>query len=133
MVTLPDNGVTNRIFLKKSGSLLPRVELLEMGPSFDFEVRRLHLSSTESFRKACCQPRVNNVSQWYANSKHYYFLVQAKKTKNVSHDIFGTKMGRVHMQRQEFDRLQTRKIKGLKRSKQTKTVPSSKKHKISIE
>ena len=41
--------------------------------------------------------------------------LQPKKVKNVSYDSFGSKLGRVHMQRQDFSKLQTRKIKGLKR------------------
>lgn len=43
------------------------------------------------------------------------FNFQVKKTKNISHDTFGTKFGRVHMQRQDFSKLQIRKMKGLKR------------------
>lgn len=38
--------------------------------------------------------------------------------KNVSFDAFGSKMGRVHMQRQDFSKLQTRKLKGLKRARE---------------
>jgi len=40
-----------------------------------------------------------------------------KKTKNISFDPFGSKLGRVHMQRQDLSKLQTRKMKGLKRSR----------------
>ena len=35
----------------------------------------------------------------------------------MSHDVFGSKLGRVHMKRQDFSKLQTRKVKGLKRSR----------------
>lgn len=42
-------------------------------------------------------------------------LMQPKVVKNVSYDAFGTKMGRVHMQRQDFLKLQTRKRKALKK------------------
>ena len=45
------------------------------------------------------------------------FLEQPKKVKNVSFDPFGSKLGRVHMQRQDLSQLQTRKMKGLKRTK----------------
>ena len=41
---------------------------------------------------------------------------QVKKVKNISKDAFGTKLGRVHMKRQDFSKLQTRKLKGLKRT-----------------
>lgn len=43
---------------------------------------------------------------------------QPKKKKNVSHDAFGTKFGRVHMQKQDLSKLQTRKMKGLRKRKQ---------------
>ena len=35
----------------------------------------------------------------------------------MSRDAFGSKLGRVHMKRQDFSKLQTRKVKGLKRSR----------------
>ena len=43
--------------------------------------------------------------------------LQPKRVKNVSRDSFGSKLGRVHMKRQDFSHLQTRKMKGLKRTK----------------
>ena len=46
--------------------------------------------------------------------------LQPRKVKNVSYDTFGTKVGQVHMQRQDFSKLQTRKLKGLKRSHSAK-------------
>ena len=36
------------------------------------------------------------------------------KVKNVSHNVFGEKLGRMHMTRQEVDKMQLRKIKALK-------------------
>jgi ribosome production factor 2 len=35
--------------------------------------------------------------------------------KNVEHDELGDQFGRIHMERQDFSQLQTRKMKGLKR------------------
>ncbi|OWK01419.1 hypothetical protein Celaphus_00018855 [Cervus elaphus hippelaphus] len=40
---------------------------------------------------------------------------EPKKKKNVSHDTFGTTYGRIHMQKQDLSKLQTRKMKGLKK------------------
>lgn len=45
-------------------------------------------------------------------------LSQPTKKKNVSYDAFGSKLGRVHMQHQDFTKLQTRKLKGLKRTRE---------------
>ena len=33
-------------------------------------------------------------------------MSQVKKVKNISKDAFGTKLGRVHMKRQDFSKLQ---------------------------
>lgn len=42
-------------------------------------------------------------------------FLQVKKKKNISHNAFGTKFGRVHMQKQDLSKLQTRKMKGLRK------------------
>jgi ribosome production factor 2 len=42
--------------------------------------------------------------------------LQAKKKKNVEFNSLGDKLGRVHMDRQDFGQLQTRKMKALKRT-----------------
>ena len=36
----------------------------------------------------------------------------------MSYDAFGSKLGRVHMEHQDFSKLQTRKLKGLKRTRE---------------
>ena len=54
----------------------------------------------------------------------HHTLTQPKKIKNISYDTFGTKVGRVHMQRQDLSKLQTRKMKGLKRSHGDKDIGS---------
>jgi len=90
-----------RVVLKKSGLKAPRVELEEIGPSFDFTLRRTHLASDSLYKECLRKPKV----------------LKPKKTKNIGHDIFGTKTGRIHMQTQDYEKLQTRKMKGLKRSR----------------
>jgi len=92
-----------RVKLKKSGLKTPRVELEEIGPSFDFVLRRTHLAEESLYKEALKQPKA----------------LKAKVKKNIDHDAFGTKTGRIHMQKQDFDSLQTRKMKGLKRKKTT--------------
>lgn len=39
-----------------------------------------------------------------------------KKKKNISKDTFGTTFGRIHIGTQNIDRIQTRKMKGLKKT-----------------
>ncbi|KAJ8355992.1 hypothetical protein SKAU_G00187860 [Synaphobranchus kaupii] len=88
-----------KVLLKKSGCRTPRIELEEMGPSFDFTLRRTHLASDDLSKTAHRQPKA----------------LKPKKKKNVSHDAFGTKFGRLHMQKQNLAKLQTRKLKGLRK------------------
>ncbi|XP_028809064.1 ribosome production factor 2 homolog isoform X1 [Denticeps clupeoides] len=90
-----------RVLLKKSGCRTPRVELEEIGPSFDLVMRRTHLASDDLYKTAHRRPKA----------------LKPKKKKNVSHDAFGTKLGRLHMQKQDLSKLQTRKMKGLKKRK----------------
>ncbi|XP_075226303.1 ribosome production factor 2-like protein Non3 [Lycorma delicatula] len=105
MFTVDDNGEnifmrSYKILLKKSGERIPRVELEEIGPSVDFKLRRLKLASDDHFKRTCKQPK----------------QLKARKIKNVSHNVFGTKVGRIHMTKQDINKLQTRKMKGLKKS-----------------
>ncbi|KAG9460803.1 hypothetical protein GDO78_019432, partial [Eleutherodactylus coqui] len=88
-----------RVLLKKSGCRTPRIELEEMGPSFDFVMRRTHLASDDLYKLSLRRPKA----------------LQAKKKKNISHDTFGTQYGRIHMQKQDLGKLQTRKVKALKK------------------
>merc|ERR1711915_574049 len=77
-----------KISMKKSGGRIPRIELEEIGPSLDLSLRRTHLASDDLFKTAC---------------------KQVKNVKNISEDAFGTKMGRVHIDKQEISKIQTRK------------------------
>ncbi|VDD94751.1 unnamed protein product [Enterobius vermicularis] len=89
-----------RTCLKRSASTFPRVELLEIGPRIDFTLQRTKLASDSLFKLALKQPKE----------------IKAKKAKNTSMDIFGTKLGRIHVGRQDLNSLQTRKMKALKKS-----------------
>uniref|UniRef100_A0A8D0GGR8 Ribosome production factor 2 homolog n=1 Tax=Sphenodon punctatus TaxID=8508 RepID=A0A8D0GGR8_SPHPU len=95
-----------KVLLKKSGCKIPRIELEEMGPSLDLVMRRTHLASDDLYKLSLKQPKA----------------VKPKKKKNISHDVFGTTYGRIHMQKQDLDKLQTRKMKGLKKRPAEKMV-----------
>ncbi|WEW58440.1 rRNA-binding ribosome biosynthesis protein rpf2 [Emydomyces testavorans] len=90
-----------RIQTKKSGQRLPRVELGEIGPKFDFRLGRIREADQSFMREAMKQ------------GKRPQELEKAKK--NISMDSIGDKIGRVHLGRQDLSELQTRKMKGLKR------------------
>ncbi|XP_002163952.2 ribosome production factor 2 homolog isoform X1 [Hydra vulgaris] len=93
-----------RVSFKKSGLKTPRVELEEIGPSIDFTLRRTRLAAESVYKETLRKPKA----------------LKKKKVKNVEHDTFGTKTGRIHMQKQDLNKLQTRKMKGLKSSEKLK-------------
>lgn len=47
--------------------------------------------------------------------------MQPKLKKNIETDIIGDKVGRIHIGKQDLKDLQTRKMKGLKRGRNTDT------------
>lgn len=103
-----------RIMLKKSGSRTPRVELGEMGPSLDLVMRRTKLASDDLYKKALKVPKE----------------AKPRKKKNISKDAFGSKLGRIHMTTQDLGKLQTRKMKALKKRKSTDKETSTTPKKI---
>ncbi|XP_076762815.1 ribosome production factor 2-like protein Non3 [Xylocopa sonorina] len=89
-----------RILLKKSDCRIPRIELEEIGPRADLICRRTKLASEDLFKQACKRPKE----------------LKIKKKKNVSVDNFGTTFGRIHVGAQNLNSIQTRKMKGLKKT-----------------
>lgn len=67
----------NRVLLKKSGCRTPRIELDEIGPSFDFVLRRTHLASDDLYKTAHRQPKALKVDheQSHIRQNYYYLLV----------------------------------------------------------
>lgn len=88
-----------RSVLKKSDSTVPRVELVEVGPSADFSLNRDKFASENLMKKAMKQPK----------------QLKQKMRKNTSEDVFGTKHGRIHLGRQNVGEIQTRKVKALRK------------------
>jgi ribosome production factor 2 len=89
---------TYSVILKKSGVKLPRVELEDMGPHFDFVLKRHLPANADMLKEAMRIPKE----------------LQIKKVKNISKNEFGEKTGRVWLDKQDLSTLQTRKMKGLK-------------------
>jgi ribosome production factor 2 len=105
------------ISFKKSGSKTPRVELEEMGPNYDFTVRRTSVAKPEVWKSAIRVPK---------EIKH-------KKVKNIEVDEMGDKYGRIHLGKQDLNKIQTRKMKGLKRGAEDNNDDASKKQRVEEE
>lgn len=104
---------------KKAGAGLPRVEVEEMGPRMDFRVGRAKTADTEMLKEAMRKPKGLEVSFHITILRMNTSLTtsQAKTKKNIETDIIGDKIGRIHTGKQDLSQLQTRKMKGLKRSR----------------
>ncbi|KOS20531.1 Ribosome biogenesis protein RPF2 [Escovopsis weberi] len=86
---------------RRSGQKLPRVEVEEIGPRMDLRVGRVREADQDMLKEAMKRPRG----------------AEERTKKNISTDSMGDKLGRVHLGRQDLSQLQTRKMKGLKRSR----------------
>ncbi|CAL5022832.1 unnamed protein product [Urochloa decumbens] len=104
--------------LKRSGTSIPRIELVEVGPSMDLVVRR-HRLPVESLKKEAMK-----------TAEH------AKKVKNVTKDPVQGRLGKVYMPDQQVGKLAlSNDIKGLKRERREakKNKEHSKKQKVNPE
>lgn len=93
------------IKLRASGTRIPRVELVPMGPSLDLALRRYQEADAEVMKQAMKRPKLK---------KQEVEKGLGKKRKNMEVDEMGDLRGRIHVAKQDLNRLQTRKMKGLK-------------------
>lgn len=92
--------------LLASGTRVPRVELLPMGPFLDLSLRRHQEADPELWKAAMRRPKL---------AKTDVEKGLGRKRKNMEVDEMGDLRGRVHVAKQDLGRLQTRKMKGLKK------------------
>lgn len=88
---------TSTIRLLHSGTRIPRLELTPMGPNFDFKLRRRQEADALVLKEALRRPKLEkkNVEKGLG-----------KKRKNVETDDMGDKVGKLHLGKQEFGKLQ---------------------------
>ena len=85
----------------KSDSGVPNVSLLETGPSIDFALRRTRYAPESMMKLAMKQPKAN----------------KKKRVKNVATSSLDDKVGRIHMEEQDFSKLHLQKGKALRKRK----------------
>ncbi|KAK6941761.1 Brix domain [Dillenia turbinata] len=108
---------SNRVFfthcalrLKKSGSIVPRTELVEVGPSMDLVVRR-HRLPNDGLRKIAMKTAKDQVK---------------KKEKNVSKDVVEGKVGKIYIPEQKVGATALpNRAKGVKRERREAKVKNS--------
>lgn len=104
VVTDVKPAIHMRVYLirtRRSGQKLPRVEVDEIGPRMDFRVGRMREPDEAMRKEAMKTPRG----------------LEERPKKNITTDTMGDKIGRVHIGKQDLGTMQTRKMKGLKRSR----------------
>lgn len=86
--------------LRKSGGKVPRVELIDAGPTMDLEVRRMQLAPAERFKHACRAAKGEDTRQ----------------RREKKSDKMGNEYGQVHVgaQNAELGKLGTRNFKAFK-------------------
>ena len=101
---LPSPPIHLRFYLlrtKRSGQKLPRIEVEEMGPRMDFTLGREMFPDPDMLKQAMKTPKG----------------AEARTKKNIDMNAMGDKTAKVHVGKQDFGDLQTRKMKGLKRGR----------------
>jgi ribosome production factor 2 len=101
----PNPEIKLRFYLirtKRSGQKLPRVEVEEMGPRMDLTLGREQFPDPDMLKAALKKPKG----------------VEPRTKKNIDTDIMGDKTGKIHVGKQDLSTMQTRKMKGLKRSRE---------------
>jgi ribosome production factor 2 len=90
--------------LKKNprGGTVPVPLLTPCGPDMDFTIRRTQMAAPDLWKAALKQPQGMNKKK--------------KKVKNQSTNIFGERIGRLHLEKQDLDARQGKKVKALRRA-----------------
>eukprot|EP01063_Lacrimia_lanifica_P021959 TRINITY_DN29669_c0_g1_i1.p1 TRINITY_DN29669_c0_g1~~TRINITY_DN29669_c0_g1_i1.p1 ORF type:complete len:362 (+),score=178.69 TRINITY_DN29669_c0_g1_i1:64-1149(+) len=88
------------VSLKKSGTKVPKTELVLVGPTIDFEIRRTQFANPQMMKHACKQPKG----------------MVSKLGKNITRDGLGEQYGQVHLEGQtaKLATMGTRKFKAFK-------------------
>lgn len=95
----------NKIYMRgyfnkftKSGDKTPNADLIEMGPRMNFTLRRSQFANDELMKTALRRPKET----------------MKKKVKNVNHSAMGHTMGRIHMEKQDLDNMNSRRVTALR-------------------
>lgn len=89
------------IDFQRSGTKVPDVVLSGMGPFMDLTLRRTHSPSEDLWKTACKRPAALKVT----------------KVKNIQRTTLGEKLGRIHMKKQNLDKMGGRRVTALRDGK----------------
>ena len=102
----PKPKIHMRVYLiktRKSGQRLPRVEVEEMGPRIDFRMGRMKESDEDMMKAALKKPKGSEVCDIRSISALLVLTPpQPKAKKNITTDLIGDKVGRIHVGKQDL-------------------------------
>ncbi|KAK9454186.1 Brix domain-containing protein [Dipodascopsis uninucleata] len=90
-----------KTYKSKIQTKVPRVELEEIGPRFDFKIGRVRDADPDVLKQALKRPKE----------------LEPKQKKNIETDLVGDKIATIHVGKQDLMKIQTRKMKGLKKGR----------------
>ena len=121
--------------LAVTGGRVPRVEMQPAQPALNFRLRRAQVAAhslrSEAMKKpaGCVAPQLqaapctlphaplfsaHNDPHAHAHPHRHLRSLKERKIKNVTRDELGATLGRVHMERQDMDKLQLKKTRATK-------------------
>jgi ribosome production factor 2 len=96
------------IAFKRSGVRTPNAVLAPMGPAIDIHVRRIQAPDPVLLKESLKRPKL---------AKKDVTSGLGKKKKNLEVDEMGDLRGQLHVSKQDLNKMQTRKMKGLKKGR----------------
>jgi ribosome production factor 2 len=99
------------VLMKKSGTKIPRVELEEMGPSMDLVMRRFRWADEDMMKAALRVPD----------------QLREKRQKNITKNALQQTFGTVHMQKQDFKSIATKKTRAMPRKRRSEPSDNAEK------
>lgn len=107
-----------RLLKSSSAGRAPYIALEPSGPAFDFTLRRSIEGAPELWKHATKTLKRKSKGEGGAQAK--------KRSKNWEIDEMGDKTGRIHVGTQDLSKLQSRKMKGLRKDAPTAARKPSK-------
>jgi ribosome production factor 2 len=87
-----------------SGTKVPKISLTEMGPRMDLSMRRTQMPDPEMWKEAVKRPKMD---------KKQITSGQGKKRKNIETDEMGDLVGRVHVAKQDLNKMKGKRMRVL--------------------
>lgn len=116
-----------KISMLRSDNRNPYIKLDSCGPNFDFSLRRNSEAAPETWKVAtkASKRKMERADRTEEEIEQARNKPKKTKSKNIDVDEMGDKVGRLHVDKQDLSKLQTRKMKGLKRERAARSAAAA--------